>query len=129
MDCPVCKKPMIILEYEGVELDFCPTCQGCWLDRVEIGLIVNGRMDPPMELKLDVDGKSKRRCPRCNRKMRVGHLPGTDVEVDACTKQDGVWLDQGELETIVRELGEKARAASVARFVADVFGAKDKTHT
>ncbi|NIV72594.1 MAG: hypothetical protein GWN16_11560, partial [Calditrichae bacterium] len=36
MLCPVCKKPMMILEYNEVELDYCPICGGVWLDQGEL---------------------------------------------------------------------------------------------
>ena len=115
---------MIILEFRNVEMDFCPSCEGCWLDRGELGLILTGTTDVPVDWKLAGEKKSKRRCPRCTGKMRAGALPGTDVEVDACVKQHGLWLDQGELQTVCRERGSRGAACSLTEFVASVFGGK-----
>ncbi len=39
MDCPVCKEPMIVLEYADVEVDFCVACEGVWLDAGELELL------------------------------------------------------------------------------------------
>ncbi|MGB9693090.1 MAG: zf-TFIIB domain-containing protein, partial [Candidatus Sumerlaeaceae bacterium] len=38
--CPVCDKPMVTLEWKGVEIDYCLACQGVWLDRGELQNIV-----------------------------------------------------------------------------------------
>ena len=60
MDCPVCKKPMVILEYQNVEIDFCVKCHGCWLDKGELGLILNDRMELPDNWTLVAERKSDR---------------------------------------------------------------------
>ncbi len=124
MQCPACQKQMVVLEFNQVEVDFCLACRGCWLDRGELGLILTGTVDVPEHWTLKGEKKSKRRCPRCGGKMKAGTLPDTSVEVDLCAGQDGVWLDGGELETIVRERGSDKTAASLAEFVAEVFGRK-----
>lgn len=41
MKCPVCKEPDLIMsERQGIEIDYCPTCRGVWLDRGELDKIV-----------------------------------------------------------------------------------------
>jgi uncharacterized protein len=41
MKCPVCKEPDLIMsERQGVEIDYCPTCRGVWLDRGELDKII-----------------------------------------------------------------------------------------
>jgi len=39
MLCPVCKVDMFVLEFEQVEIDFCYTCGGVWLDSGELEMI------------------------------------------------------------------------------------------
>lgn len=37
MKCPVCKTPDLLMsEREGIEIDYCATCRGLWLDRGEL---------------------------------------------------------------------------------------------
>jgi Zn-finger nucleic acid-binding protein len=36
MLCPTCKTPLSIADRQGIEIDFCPTCRGVWLDRGEL---------------------------------------------------------------------------------------------
>jgi Zn-finger nucleic acid-binding protein len=41
MKCPVCKEPdLVMAERQGVEIDYCPTCRGVWLDRGELDKII-----------------------------------------------------------------------------------------
>ena len=37
MRCPHCKDQALVMsERQGVEIDYCPTCRGIWLDRGEL---------------------------------------------------------------------------------------------
>ena len=37
MKCPVCPdKELLMVERQGIELDYCPACRGVWLDRGEL---------------------------------------------------------------------------------------------
>ena len=37
MQCPVCKDPQLVIsERQGIEIDYCPSCRGVWLDRGEL---------------------------------------------------------------------------------------------
>lgn len=40
MSCPICKTGLTLSERAGIEIDYCPTCRGVWLDRGEIDKIV-----------------------------------------------------------------------------------------
>jgi Zn-finger nucleic acid-binding protein len=40
MNCPVCAVALAMSTREGVEIDYCPTCRGVWLDRGELDKIV-----------------------------------------------------------------------------------------
>lgn len=46
MKCPVCKEPDLVMsERQGVEIDYCPTCRGVWLDRGELDKIVEKSLE------------------------------------------------------------------------------------
>lgn len=37
MKCPTCPDTRLVMsERQGVEIDYCPTCRGIWLDRGEL---------------------------------------------------------------------------------------------
>ncbi|QEZ89131.1 putative transcriptional regulator (zinc finger domain) [Aliarcobacter cibarius] len=41
MKCPVCKDVGLLMsERQGVEIDYCPSCRGVWLDRGELDKII-----------------------------------------------------------------------------------------
>jgi Zn-finger nucleic acid-binding protein len=42
MKCPVCKtRDLLMTERQGIEIDYCPTCRGVWLDRGELDKLLN----------------------------------------------------------------------------------------
>ena len=41
MRCPVCSDTdLLMTERQGVEIDYCPSCRGVWLDRGELDKII-----------------------------------------------------------------------------------------
>lgn len=40
MPCPVDGTQLVMSERQGIEIDYCPTCRGVWLDRGELDKIV-----------------------------------------------------------------------------------------
>lgn len=40
MNCPNCNIPLVMSERQGIEIDYCPTCRGVWLDRGELDKII-----------------------------------------------------------------------------------------
>lgn len=112
MNCPTCDVPLEDVDYEGVELDYCKTCGGFWLDEGELNKIVryhekrfapeqvaqakelmrrNPILGVPMEEK-------KVLCPHCGKECRKSASSG--VHIDHCPDNAGIWLDKGELELL-----------------------------
>jgi hypothetical protein len=40
MPCPIDGTQLVMSERQGIEIDYCPTCRGVWLDRGELDKIV-----------------------------------------------------------------------------------------
>ncbi len=41
MDCPRCTNVnLVVSDRAGIEIDYCPTCRGIWLDRGELDKII-----------------------------------------------------------------------------------------
>ena len=40
MQCPVDGATLVMTDRNGVEIDYCPTCRGVWLDRGELDKII-----------------------------------------------------------------------------------------
>ena len=126
MQCPACKKAMLILEYKGIELDHCPACGGVWLEAGELGLLLHGTPEPPAGLALAEARPGERRCPRCPRKMNEGRFPNSAVEVDVCPARHGLWLAHGKLVMLAREQADKAGDDAVVRHLLELFGEEKK---
>jgi hypothetical protein len=124
--CPKCREPLIVVEFEGVEVDHCLDCHGVWLDTGELELLMErAGLRPARWLEaLSAAGAGKsgaRRCPRCRRKLRVitvGAQP--PAELDRCPAGHGLWLDAGELRLIVKEFAT-GEHAPVAEFLGDLL--------
>ena len=46
MACPVDGTALVMSERQNIEIDYCPTCRGVWLDRGELDKIIE-RSTPP----------------------------------------------------------------------------------
>lgn len=40
MKCPNCLETLLMTDKHGVEIDYCPSCRGVWLDRGELDKII-----------------------------------------------------------------------------------------
>ncbi|MFK7941031.1 MAG: zf-TFIIB domain-containing protein [Roseovarius sp.] len=40
MQCPIDGTQLVMSDRAGVEIDYCPTCRGVWLDRGELDKII-----------------------------------------------------------------------------------------
>ncbi len=99
MDCPVCKKPMVILELQSVEIDHCTFCGGIWLDGGELELLLENSIEKDKLLSsffYDPNNKEEKlKCPICNKnmdKILVGEKK--EIVIDRCKNNDGLWFDQ-----------------------------------
>ena len=128
MRCPVCKDPMIIVEYQRIELDYCTKCLGVWFDAGELELLAEHLSLDEEALSLhDIwalpDAKvaeKPRKCQMCGKKMRKVYV-GEDPKVllDICPSRHGIWFDDGELETAVRAAGTEP-GDELAHFLAEL---------
>ena len=41
MVCPVDQTQLVMSDRQGIEIDYCPTCRGVWLDRGELDKIID----------------------------------------------------------------------------------------
>jgi Zn-finger nucleic acid-binding protein len=128
MDCPVCKEPMIVLELDEVEVDFCLDCRGIWLDAGELELLLGNEDESNQVLagfKPDTGStETRRNCPICSKKMeKVSASAEGGLCIDRCTANDGLWFDAGELHDIVRT-GTIDKDSKVLKLLEDMFGMK-----
>jgi Zn-finger nucleic acid-binding protein len=116
MRCPVCRVQQVIVELEGVELDACASCGGLWFDAQEVSQLFRAVGLPAERSDLDARLRElsvrrpgrRRRCPRCERRMRQVEAPGPSdaVILDRCPAGHGLFFDHGELAALLHaEIG------------------------
>lgn len=44
MNCPIDGAQLVMSERSGIEIDYCPSCRGVWLDRGELDKIIDRSM-------------------------------------------------------------------------------------
>ena len=126
MKCPVCKEPTIVLELDEIEIDYCTSCGGIWLDAGELDLLIEDEKDRELLLssfEKDADHPEKPyKCPICSKKMDKVHVgENKDVLIDKCPDNDGLWFDKGELKDVI-QLASKDN--KVVELLNELFGSK-----
>jgi len=121
---------MIVLELDEVEIDYCISCRGKWLDAGELELLLEDSEEKDNLLSsFEKDKKKKekrRKCPICLKKMEKV-LCGTDnkIRIDKCRKNDGIWFDEGELREIIK-MGSFDKNNRVLNLLKDMFGKENQ---
>ncbi len=49
MQCPTDGAVLVMSERSGIEIDYCPTCRGVWLDRGELDKIIERSEQAPTQ--------------------------------------------------------------------------------
>ena len=104
MQCPVCKNSLVILEHDKVEIDYCPSCKGIWLDSGELELLMESKdVETKFKhFKTAGDIKEKKyNCPICNKKMDKVEFENSKIILDKCKNDHGLWFDKGELNLLL----------------------------
>ncbi len=138
MLCPVCRNPMVVVEYQKIELDYCTNCEGVWFDCGELELLLKAKSSgetclPEKGVIRSSDVKTaekKRKCPICGRKMAknlIGEKP--EVLIDACPVGEGLFFDGGEVDALLHQVSPEKVASDtgsgrVLTFLKDVFQGK-----
>jgi Zn-finger nucleic acid-binding protein len=113
MNCPRDGAPLQSVKLLGMELDKCHHCDGLWLDRGEIERLAASKTTD-VEEKLEAqygdpvvetaDVTQFMRCPRCaGRLQQVRYTYVHPIKIDRCESCFGMWVDDGELNTIIGE--------------------------
>lgn len=126
MKCPVCKEPMVVLELNEVEIDYCPSCSGIWLDGGELELLIEDENEREKILSSffteSNNPEKPYKCPICSKKMDKVYVgKNMEVLIDKCPANDGLWFDKGELKEVIQLAG---RENKVLEHLNDLFGSK-----
>lgn len=133
MICPRCKSSLIVVEYEDIELDWCPSCEGLWFDRGEMELVASHLGGARSALRFDRPARTGERtlkCPLCRKSMDKRLLGEREpVVADVCPTCGGLWLDHGELEHLIGEPGDEVGdSGPVVKHLRGTFSAAPEVH-
>lgn len=123
MDCPVCKNSMIILELNQVEIDYCASCKGIWLDKGELDLLYNSsdnRTAEKMFHNKSGFNEEVRKCPICKKKMEKVEFENSGIILDRCKNEHGLWFDNGELKSLLSTSSDSNN--KMVNLLKEIFG-------
>lgn len=110
--CPACSCSMFITDFQGHEVDQCPSCAGVWFDNDEIHATYDNLSLP----------ESNRQCPHCRDVLlEADLLDGHAIRIDICSQKHGAFVDYEELEHVrhskdiqsaIKEVEQKTGAKS-----------------
>lgn len=131
--CPKCDVALILLEFSGVEVDYCPRCEGIWLDSGELELLLErtgGSTADPLQDFMEDESRSETGrpaylCPRCDRPLREvvrRASDGAELRLDRCPALDGIWFDKQELLQLLCCLPASMGAEGAIELLRDVLG-------
>ncbi len=128
MNCPFCNNPLVILELNQVEIDYCTRCHGIWLDNGELELLLKNTQEKTQLLNSFSDNKISDekilKCPICRKKMeKVTSGIDNKVTLDKCKKDHGIWFNEGELEQVV-EMGRLDKQDKIINLLKEMFAHK-----
>lgn len=103
--CPRCSTFLDRIEYEGVKVLQCPSCNGHLVGLALLGAIENRGIKKTEEHQQDVIENYRKgshapvSCPRCLRTMESRRVSTNipDVTLDFCRKCSLMWFDGGEM--------------------------------
>lgn len=108
MQCPKCpNSPLVATRVQATQVDRCQTCGGIWFDNHELISLLHEKISDLAALR----GKSvprgvnqkHGRCPRDHAGLiRVSSALGRSVILDTCPECQGIWLDGGEFDTLLK---------------------------
>jgi hypothetical protein len=128
MICPVCKEPLVVLELEQVEVDYCTSCDGVWLDAGELELLLDTDEERTRLISLFKEAETVKEksydCPVCGKQMKKFEIGERGrVVVDKCKKNHGIWFDKGELKKVV-EFGSVNKENKIINLLTEMFETK-----
>lgn len=139
-DCVKCGAGFEQAKVGPVEVDFCPSCGGLWLDHQELQQLAgmpdealaglrevlrravesSGASGRPAAAERTDEQRLDVSCPAC-RQGKLTHAEVGDVGLEICSGCAGVFIDAGELDRATAEVRERGKTlatiASMARSV------------
>ena len=109
MKCPKCNSDLIPAIRHKINVNYCPTCKGMWLDRQELEQLEDEAFDFGEAAKGTLifgSTPTADKCPECAALLKSFSYRFYDLEMEFCENLHGYWLYDDE-DTRVLELMQK----------------------
>ncbi|MCU1461103.1 MAG: hypothetical protein JWO37_1178 [Acidimicrobiales bacterium] len=113
MNCPGCGHALEVTQLDHVAVHDCVNCGGVWFERDELHRAEANADRWIGWIDVEVFGaaatttrRSGRRCAVCGEEMATLEYPHSEVQIEACASDHGMWLDKGEFDRIVKALDD-----------------------
>ncbi len=111
MECPRCSAVLVTKTHRGIEVDYCTSYKGMWLDADELDELEDKAFDQD-ELKGSLmlgDKIVEHHCPHCDTPLRRFRYRFSNVYLEYCEHEHGFWLDEGEEEQIIEWMKQREK--------------------
>ncbi len=110
MQCPKCPgSPLVATHVQATEVDRCARCAGIWFDKHELVPVLHESLPELTALRgrsaPERMNQKHGQCPRdATGLIRVSSALGHSVILDTCPECQGIWLDGGEFDTLLKSV-------------------------
>jgi len=130
MRCPIDQSELRTEIVGSAKIDFCGLCGGTWYEVDELRVLKDresvgdyrwidvdlweepGRFRTPEQRGLP--------CPDCGLDLTTLRYGETNVEVDACGRCRGLWLDKNEYVEVIAELEKRVNTETLREYLGDL---------
>ncbi|HUH93449.1 MAG TPA: zf-TFIIB domain-containing protein [Casimicrobiaceae bacterium] len=121
MKCPKCGSDLVPTVRHKIQVNYCQSCKGMWLESQELGQLEDEVFDFGEHAKGTlVSGVTPTgdKCPECNAYLKKFRYRFYDLEMEFCEHQHGYWLDDDE-DTRVLDLMKQEEAQLERKLLAE----------
>ena len=130
MECPRCGVPLVPTMRHKLQVNYCQSCKGMWLEHGELNELEDEVFDFGDRWKGTLvfsSTASTDKCPECGTQLQRFKYRFYDLEMEFCPNQHGYWLEDDE-DTRVLELMKREEADLKRKLLAEDRWAKTLRH-
>jgi Zn-finger nucleic acid-binding protein len=130
LKCPKCNTDLVSTVRHKINVNYCQSCKGMWLERQDLGKLEDEVFDYGDDAKGTLAFSSTpttAKCPECGTPLKRFNYRFYDLEMEFCVNQHGYWLDEDE-DTRVLQLMKKEEADETRKLLAEDQWTKTLKH-
>jgi Zn-finger nucleic acid-binding protein len=130
LKCPNCNSNLVPTTRHKIEVNYCQSCKGMWLEYEELDQLEDEVFDFGEAAKGTLAFSSTpttAKCPECSALLKRFRYRFYDLEMEFCENQHGFWLDDDE-DTRILELMKKEEANYARKLLAEDKWARTLKH-